>query len=86
MKIEILGPGCAKCNMLAASAKAAADKLGVQYELKKVTNIMEITKYGIMTTPALVIDGKVKLSGRAATEAELTTILTTALAEHDSGK
>jgi len=86
MKIEVLGTGCAKCNALEAGVKAAANKLGVQYELKKVTNIMEITKHGVMSTPALVIDGKVRLSGRAATEAELTTILTTALAEHDSGK
>ena len=86
MKIEVLGTGCAKCNALEAGVKAAANKLGIQFELKKVTNIMEITKHGVMSTPALVIDGKVRLSGRAATEAELTTILTTALAEQEAGE
>ena len=81
MKIEVLGPGCPKCAALASNVKAAADKLGLRYELNKVSNIMEITKYGVMVTPALVIDGEVKLSGKAATEAELTAILTTALSK-----
>ena len=85
MKIEVLGPGCPRCTALAAGVKAAADRLGIQYELKKVTNIMEITNYGVMATPALVIDGKVKLSGKGATEPELTTILTDALAEKEGG-
>ncbi len=78
MKIEVLGPGCPKCRALAAGVKAAADRLGLEYELNKVTNIMEITKHGVMVTPALVIDGEVKLSGKVASEAELTTILTAA--------
>ena len=86
MKIEVLGPGCQKCTALAANVKTAADGLGLQYELGKVTNIMEITKYGVMVTPALVIDGEVKLSGKAASEAELTAILTTALEEKEAGK
>ncbi|UCE61621.1 MAG: TM0996/MTH895 family glutaredoxin-like protein [Phycisphaerales bacterium] len=81
MKIEVLGPGCPRCNALAANTKAAADKLGLQYELSKVTNIMKITEYGVMATPALVIDGEVKLAGKAATEDELTAILNTALAK-----
>ena len=84
MRIEILGTGCARCETLAANTKAAADRLGVQYELNKVTSITEIMKYGVMVTPALVIDGKVKLSGRTASEAELTAILTSALASEDS--
>ena len=85
MKIEVLGPGCPRCSALAAGVKAAADRLGLEYELSKVTDILEITKYGVMVTPALVIDGEVKLSGKAASEAELTAILTAALADKEDG-
>ncbi|UCD30634.1 MAG: thioredoxin family protein, partial [Planctomycetota bacterium] len=53
MKIEIFGPGCARCETLAANAKTAADKLGVDYELCKVTELAEMMNRGIMTTPAL---------------------------------
>ena len=80
MKIEILGTGCAKCESLAANAKAAADKLGITYELCKVTDLNEIMKRGVMLTPALAIDGQVKVSGKVAGEAELTTMLTSAMA------
>ena len=86
MKIEVLGPGCQKCTALAANVKAAADRLGIQYELDKVTKVTEFAKYGVMLTPALVIDGKVKLSGKAASDAELTSILTTVLAEKEADR
>lgn len=86
MKIEVLGSGCQKCTALAANVKAAADRLSVEYELKKVTKVTEFAKYGVMITPALVIDGRVRLSGKAATEAELTTILTTAQAETEGNQ
>ncbi len=86
MKIEVLGPGCQKCTALAANVKTAADRLGLHYELSKVTNIMEITNYGVMVTPALVINGEVKLSGKAASDAELTIILTSALAEKEASE
>ncbi len=86
MKIEVLGPGCQKCTALAANIKTAADRLGVQYELDKVTKVTEFAKYGVMITPALVIDGKVRLSGKAASDAELTSILTTVLAEQEAGE
>ena len=76
MKIEILGTGCPKCEKLAANTKAAADKLGVEYEMCKVTEINEIMKRGVMLTPALAIDGKVEVSGKVANEAEITTMLT----------
>ncbi|NLX15289.1 MAG: thioredoxin family protein [Phycisphaerales bacterium] len=75
MKIEILGTGCPKCQALADNAKAAADKMGVPYELTKVTQINDIIGRGVMMTPALVIDGEVKVSGQVATEAEITTLL-----------
>ena len=79
MKIEVLGPGCAKCKTLAANAEAAATKLGLDYQLIKVTEIDKIIDYGVMVTPALVIDGKVVLTGKVPGEAEVTTLLTTAL-------
>jgi len=76
MKIEILGTGCPKCEKLAANAKAAADKLGVEYDLCKVTEINEIMQRGVMLTPTLAIDGKVEVAGKVADEAEITTMLT----------
>ena len=79
MKIEILGPGCVRCQNLAKNADEAAKKLGIEYELCKVTDLNEITKRGVIVTPALTIDGEVKVSGKVADEAELTTILTGAL-------
>jgi small redox-active disulfide protein 2 len=79
MKIEILGTGCPKCQALTANAKAAADKLGAPYELVKVTQINEIMQRGVMMTPALVIDGQVKVVGKIASEAEITTLLADAM-------
>ena len=64
MKIQILGSGCAKCRQLTAVAEQAAQDLGLQYELEKVTDIKRYAEFGIMFTPALVVDGTVKLSGR----------------------
>ncbi len=81
MKIEIMGPGCHRCQTLAANAKAAADKLGLQYELCKVTEIKEFMNRGVMMTPAIAIDGEVKSAGKVLSEAEITTLLTSALAQ-----
>lgn len=64
MKIQILGTGCTKCKTLAANAEAAAKELGLDFELEKVTDITQIMKFGVMMTPALAVDGKVKISGR----------------------
>jgi small redox-active disulfide protein 2 len=63
-KIQILGTGCAKCQKLSAVAEEAAKALGVPYELEKVTAIERIMSFGVMSTPALVVDGVVKLSGK----------------------
>jgi small redox-active disulfide protein 2 len=63
-KIEILGTGCAKCTKLEETAKNASDEMGIEYELVKVKEIDKIMSYGVMTTPALVIDGKVKSAGK----------------------
>lgn len=75
MKIEILGTGCPKCNLLEATAKAAADKLGVAYELEHVKDINEITRRGVMMTPALSVNGKIVVSGRVPKESEISSLL-----------
>ena len=63
-KIQILGSGCAKCRQLTAIAEQAAQELGLQYELEKVTDVNRYAEFGVMFTPALVVDGVVKLSGK----------------------
>lgn len=75
MKIHILGTGCAKCNQLAAATQAAADKLGLDYELEKVTDFLRFADFGVMITPALLVDGKLKVAGRVPTPAELEKML-----------
>ncbi|MDQ1351617.1 MAG: hypothetical protein QG657_1922 [Acidobacteriota bacterium] len=63
-KIQILGTGCPKCKKLAELAETAANELGIQYELEKVTNLNDIMDFGVMVTPALVVDGVVKVAGK----------------------
>lgn len=63
-KIQILGTGCAKCQKLAAVADEAAQALGLDYELEKVTELPRIMEFGVMFTPALVVDGEVKVAGK----------------------
>lgn len=75
MKIEILGTGCAKCNRLEQTARSAADKLGLTYQLEHVTDIREFAKRGVMVTPALVVDGKVIVAGKVPPESEVTRLL-----------
>ena len=70
-KIEVLGTGCPKCEKLAAATREAADALGLEYELEKVTDIKAITQRGVMMTPALVVDGQVKVVGRVPAADEL---------------
>jgi len=74
-KIEVLGPGCAKCKVLFDHAEQAAKELGLEYEIEKVTDIEKIIGYGVMMTPALVVDGEVKLSGRVPSTEQLKTVL-----------
>jgi small redox-active disulfide protein 2 len=62
--IEVLGPGCAKCQLLYRHAEQAAQELGIEYTLEKVTDMNRIIGYRVMATPALVVDGQVKVSGR----------------------
>lgn len=75
MKIEILGSGCAKCKQLNASVETAVKELGLSAEVVKVTEIAKIVAYGVMMTPALVIDGKVKSSGRSLSVEEIKKII-----------
>jgi len=63
-KIQILGTGCPKCNKLYAAAKEAAETAGVEYELEKITDMNRFADFGVMFTPALVMDGEVKTSGK----------------------
>lgn len=74
-KIQILGPGCAKCLKLAQNVETAAKELGIEYELTKVTDIREIMSFKVMMTPALVADGEVKLTGTASSVEEIKKIL-----------
>jgi small redox-active disulfide protein 2 len=75
MKLQILGTGCAKCNQLATATKAAADRLGLEYEMEKVTDFIRFAELGVMVTPALLVDGKLKVAGRVPSDAELETML-----------
>jgi small redox-active disulfide protein 2 len=73
--LQILGTGCAKCNALTEATKRAADELGIEYEVKKVTDIKSIMAFGVMTTPALAVDGVVKVAGKVPDHAQLKTLL-----------
>ena len=74
-RIKVLGPGCARCKVLYEHADQAAKELGLDYEIEKVTDISAIMGYGVMATPALVVDGEVKLSGRVPSAEQLKAVL-----------
>jgi small redox-active disulfide protein 2 len=63
-KLQILGTGCPKCRKLTENAEAAAKALGIEYAIEKVTGINDIMAFGVMMTPALVVDGQVKVVGK----------------------
>ncbi|MBN2781463.1 MAG: TM0996/MTH895 family glutaredoxin-like protein [Candidatus Marinimicrobia bacterium] len=75
MKIQILGTGCPKCKKLTENAEKAALELGMEHEIVKVTDINAIMAFGVMMTPALALDGEVKLVGRVPGVEELKTVL-----------
>jgi len=64
--LQILGAGCPKCRKLTENVEAAAKALGIEYTIEKITDIDEIMKFGVMMTPALAVDGQVKLVGKVA--------------------
>jgi len=74
-KIQILGTGCPKCKKLAENAEAAAKGLGIEFEIEKVTDINKIIKFGVMMTPALAVDGEVKVVGKVLSPDEIKKML-----------
>ncbi len=80
ISIKLLGPGCVRCTMVADLARKAAEMLGADASIEKVTDWTEIRKYKILATPGLVIDEKVVCAGRVPTSAEIATWLANAMA------
>lgn len=74
-KLQILGAGCPKCQKLTEHAEKAAQALGIDYELEKVTEIDQIMSYGVMVTPALVVDGAVKVVGKVPSVEQLKAVI-----------
>ena len=74
-KLQILGTGCPKCKMLAELTETAAKDLSIEYEIEKVTDIIEIMKFGVMMTPALAVDGQVKVVGKVPSPDEIKKML-----------
>ena len=75
MKIQVFGTGCQKCNDLAEATKSAAANLGLDYEFEKVSDINDIIAAGVMMTPAMGVDGEVKVSGKVPSVEELESLL-----------
>lgn len=75
-KIHILGTGCAKCNALTEAVKQAVAAAGIPAEIEKVTDILRFADFGVMMTPALVVDGVVKATGKVPSADELKKLLT----------
>lgn len=75
MNVKVLGSGCKKCIALAENAKTAADTVGVAVEIEKITDIVAIASYGVMSTPGLVIDEKLVGSGRVLSVSQIVEIM-----------
>ena len=75
MIIKVLGSGCTKCNKLEANTRKAIEELGIDATLEHVTDMKEIMSYGVMKTPALVVDGKVKVMGRVPSSNDIKKLL-----------
>jgi small redox-active disulfide protein 2 len=76
MEIKVLGTGCSKCKALEKAANDAVSAAGVNATVSKVEDIMQIMQFGVMTTPALVVDGKVVVKGRVASVEEIKSFIT----------
>jgi len=76
MEIKVLGTGCAKCKSLEKATKEAVEKTGINATVTKVEDIVEIMQFGVMTTPALVINGKVVVKGKVPSVEEISKLLT----------
>ena len=75
MKLQILGTGCPKCRQLAERTEAAAKEMGLEYQMEKVTEIDKIMAMGVMMTPALLIDGTVKVTGKVPSVEQIKLLL-----------
>ena len=75
MEVLVLGPGCKKCVLTYDAIKKVVDQTGAEVSLRKGEDIMEIMKYNVMTTPAVVVDGEVKVKGHVPSEAEIKKII-----------
>ncbi|MFH1585940.1 MAG: thioredoxin family protein [archaeon] len=75
MKIKVLGSGCPNCKILEANTKKALDEMKIKADVEKITDISKIIEYGVMSTPALVIDEKVVSTGRVLTSEEIKKLL-----------
>ena len=75
MEIKVLGAGCKKCNLLEENIKKALKELGIEATVEKITDPDLIAEFGVLQTPGLVVDGKVKLAGRVATAKKIKTLL-----------
>ena len=74
-KLIVLGPGCPRCESLARITQEAADHLGIAYQLERCRDISEFTKYGLMMTPGLVVDGELKVHGKVPSVDEIKAML-----------
>jgi small redox-active disulfide protein 2 len=71
MEIKVLGPGCPRCEQTAKVIKEAVAESGIEAQVEKVTDIKEIMQHGVMSTPAVVVDGQVKVAGKVPDKAEI---------------
>jgi small redox-active disulfide protein 2 len=74
-RIIVLGPGCPRCETLAKTASQAADQLGIEYQLEKLTDITQFPAYGLMMTPGLVVDGQLKVQGKVPSVDDIKSML-----------
>ncbi len=74
-EIKVLGPGCPRCENLAQMTREAADQMGLDYNLEKITDIREFPKFGLMMTPGLVVDGQLKVQGKVPSMDEIKGLL-----------
>ncbi len=72
IKIQVLGTGCPKCKKMAEVAENAAAEMGMEFELEKVTDLNQIMSFGVMMTPALVVNGEVKVAGKVPSKSQMT--------------
>jgi small redox-active disulfide protein 2 len=75
INIKVLGPGCPKCEQTLENAQMAVKELGIECDIEKINDIQKIIEFGVMTTPALVIDGEVKVVGKAPSKEEIIGLL-----------